>query len=249
MEEIWEDIDGYVGSYKISNLGRIKSLHGKRERILKHHNNRLGYARATLCKDGNLTGCSINREVAKAFIKNENNYPCTNHKDENPRNNHVDNLEWCTRKYNNSYGTAVERRVKNTDYKAIGAANEKAIGQYTLSGNLIKCWDKALDIKNELGYENSAIAKCCNNNQASAHGFMWQYVRDGKVISKIDPYNEWSNRVPIIQYDVQGKLIKRWRCVMDAEKALQLCHNTISSCLRGKSKQVGGYVWRRDVMS
>ena len=36
---------------------------------------------------------SIHRLVAQAFIPNPNNYPMVNHKDENPRNNHKDNLE------------------------------------------------------------------------------------------------------------------------------------------------------------
>lgn len=247
MEEIWKDIEGYVSYYQISNFGRLKSLHGLKERILKPHNDRLGYARIILCKDGIYIGCSINREVAKAFLKNENNYPCTNHKDENPRNNHVDNLEWCTYKYNCNYGTAIERRIQNTDYEAIRKAVEKPIAQYNLVGNLIKHWDRALDIQKVLGYENSAIAKCCNNRQNSAHDFMWRYVKDGNIVNKIDLYIEKSNRVSVIQYDIDGKFIKKWKCIMDAEKALQLCHNTICSCLSGKSKLVGGYRWGRAV--
>lgn len=258
MKEIWKDIEGYVGLYQVSNLGRVKSLericwngqgyYKLKERILKHHNDRLGYARVTLCKEGICIGCSINREVARAFIENKNNYPCTNHKDENPRNNHVDNLEWCTYKYNNNYGTARERSVQNTDYKAIGKAKEKPVAQYTLAGSLIKYWDRALDIQKVLGYENSAIAKCCNNRQASAHGFMWRYVKDRNIVNKIDPYVEWSNRVSVIQYGIDGKFIKKWKCVMDAEKTLQLCHNTIGHCLSGKSKTIGGYRWERAAM-
>lgn len=53
---------------------------------------------------------SIHRLVAEAFIPNPNNYPCINHKDENPSNNNIDNLEWCTYKYNANYGTGVERQ-------------------------------------------------------------------------------------------------------------------------------------------
>lgn len=188
MKETWKDIEGYVGYYQISNFGRVKSLericwngqgyYKLKERILKPHNDRLGYARVQLCKDGICIGCSINREVAKAFIENKNNHPCTNHKDENPRNNHVDNLEWCTYKYNNNYGTARERGVQNTDYKS---NKKRQIAQYNFKGSLLKVWNGTSEITKILGYENSAISKCCKGNQQSAHNFTWKYINNGVV--------------------------------------------------------------------
>ena len=48
----------------------------------------------------------VHRLVAIAFIPNPNNYPIINHKDENPSNNNVDNLEWCLYHYNNTYNNA-----------------------------------------------------------------------------------------------------------------------------------------------
>lgn len=136
MVEEWRDIKGFEGFYKVSSLGRVKSLDrvvfaGENanhlfahlnERILKpkdrlSHNGEKVYKQVTLHRDGVPTFCSVHRLVAQAFIPNPNNYPCVNHKDENPSNNCYINLEWCTYKYNNEYNNRVERckqKISNT---------------------------------------------------------------------------------------------------------------------------------------
>ena len=60
---------------------------------------------------------SIHRLLAEAFIPNPNNYPQINHKDENKKNNSLNNLEWCTCKYNINYGTRTKRDVKKRKMK------------------------------------------------------------------------------------------------------------------------------------
>ena len=43
---------------------------------------------------------SIHRLLAISFIDNPNNYPYVNHIDGNSSNYNINNLEWCTQKYN-----------------------------------------------------------------------------------------------------------------------------------------------------
>lgn len=100
--EVWKDIDGYEGKYKISNLGRVKSLVFSnrqstflKERILKPQKNKK-YLQVSLCKNNKIKIINIHRLVALTFIPNPNNLPQINHIDGNKLNNIVENLEWCT---------------------------------------------------------------------------------------------------------------------------------------------------------
>lgn len=55
--------------------------------------------------------------------------------------------------------------------------------QYSLDGIFVKEFDSTIEIKKELGYDNSAIIKCCKGDQQSSYGFIWRYASDIQ-----DPY-------------------------------------------------------------
>jgi hypothetical protein len=72
-----------------------------------------GYLSVMLYKNGKPKNYKIHRLVAQAFLSNPEGLPEVNHKDEDKTNNHVNNLEWCTHKYNSRYGTR-PRRIKES---------------------------------------------------------------------------------------------------------------------------------------
>lgn len=90
--EIWKDIKGLEGTYQISNLGRVRRCFVLKPEIRKNH--RTDYT----CSRISIRGrhYSIHRLVAQAFIPNPENKSQVNHKDGNPLNNNVENLEWST---------------------------------------------------------------------------------------------------------------------------------------------------------
>lgn len=131
MEE-WKDIEGYEGLYQISNYGQVKSLTkerympngGKRvytERLVAINVVKSGYLNVQLWKDGKVKNKMVHILVAMAFIPNPNNYPQVNHKDEDKTNPIYSNLEWCTRSYNATYGTAIQRRLHTLKLQKGGA--------------------------------------------------------------------------------------------------------------------------------
>lgn len=190
MNEIWKDIEGYNGLYQISNLGRVKSL-GRRgkgcsleDRILKPMINKDGYHLVNL-KDINHVAkwFTVHRLVALHFIPNPNDYKEINHKDEVKSNNIVANLEWCTREYNVSYGTVVERQSNNKKGQSNTWLN-KPILQYSLEGEFIAEFDSTTQaaqfLAPVLGKDIEKIKKAINNQlrkypNGKSCGFNWRY--------------------------------------------------------------------------
>src|SRR5699024_502487 len=79
-----------------------------------------GYQLVSLGKGGERTTKKVHRLVAEAFIKNNNNLPFVNHKDEVKYNNRADNLEWCTAKYNTNYNDLRKRIAKKQSKPVVG---------------------------------------------------------------------------------------------------------------------------------
>lgn len=110
-KEVWKDIPGYEGKYKVSNLGNIIDLDfaGYGVAVVKKKSiNTAGYEVTRIGGKIKL----VHRLVAEAFITNPNNYPQVNHIDEDRLNNRADNLEWCTLRYNINYGSRTEKTYK-----------------------------------------------------------------------------------------------------------------------------------------
>lgn len=82
-------------------------------RFLKpHFNKRSGYYYIFLVlNDGKIINFRLHRILAYALLENPNNYKIVNHIDGNRVNNNIDNLEWCTSRYNNDDG--LRRRLAN----------------------------------------------------------------------------------------------------------------------------------------
>lgn len=167
--EIWKDIKEYEGLYQVSNLGRIKSLKFGKEKILKPINHTGGYLCVDLSKNNKRLYVKIHRLVAEAFIPNPENLLQVNHKDENKKNNCVDNLEWCTPQYNSCYGTRLQRFSSN---------KKKKVFQFDLNGNFIREWKSAVDIEKEIGLEKTNIRSCCRGEIRKAYGFIWRYANE-----------------------------------------------------------------------
>lgn len=98
--EMWEYIPNTDNMYKVSNKGRIISFHKGREHYLNPSVTKKGYARVSICFCNGKRQVFVHCIVAEVFLENPYGYKEINHKDGNKLNNNVDNLEYCSSKYN-----------------------------------------------------------------------------------------------------------------------------------------------------
>lgn len=202
MIEIWKDIPGYEGKYQVSNTGEIRSLKFGKIKILKQYTDKCGYNVLTLSENGKRKNHFVHRLVAMTFIPNPNNLPQVNHKDENKANNCVDNLEWCSRKYNMNYGTRNERASErmcgenNPNYgktfseetkkkmsearKGKDNPNAKPILMYDRESNFIKRFECARDTNEYFGKKNadSNVSMCLTGRYKTAYGYVFVYAEE-----------------------------------------------------------------------
>lgn len=185
MEEIWKPIPGYEGYYEVSNTGKVKSV----TRIIMRSNGRpqtwygkikcassdeLGYQRVDLRKEGSHKKELVHRLVAMAFLPNPDNLPIVNHKDENPSNNNVDNLEWCTQDYNINYGTCRKRMSQNgtgKHTKKIWKCDKDTHERIELFDSIGEAAEKVRGDRAGI----SAISKCARGINPSAYDYYWEF--------------------------------------------------------------------------
>ena len=188
MKEVWKDIENYEGYYQVSNLGRVKSK--TREVVYCNGNKHIyygfelkqsldtnGYKTVCLCKDNSPKTFKVHRLVAQAFIDNPNNYGYINHKDENKTNNHMNNLEWCDIRYNNTYGTRLERVAKKEGIPII---------QLSIDGEYIGTFHSMSSAARAVGGNASPIRDALTGRSYISYDYCWCYVEEYEKYFRVD---------------------------------------------------------------
>lgn len=178
---------GYEGLYFVSNDGEVTNADGlvMKQYIKKGHGT--CYKSVSLYKDGTYKTKYVHRLVAEAFIPNQNNLPIINHKDEDGTNNRVENLEWCTHRYNVNYGTARERQRK----KLVGVPHTEE-HKKKISNSLYQHYDEGFEGRRvicletgvvyesvakaarDLGISEAAIRMSCNRGSKKGYKYTFR---------------------------------------------------------------------------
>lgn len=167
--------------YLASEDGRIYSLYSNR--FLKEHvSKQTGYAQLSLCENKVKHVMSVHRLVAMAHVPNPENLPWVNHKDENRVNNAASNLEWCTAKYNNNYGSCKKKFVASIGIEAL-----RESANYARSFRLrkVQCietgevYESTSEAARKVGLKgHSGIVGACRGTYETSAGYHWRYYEE-----------------------------------------------------------------------
>lgn len=192
--EIWKDakcitngeLYDFTGEYLASNKGRIKIV--KNKQIMTGTIEEDGYTRVKI----NDIHHSVHRIIATTFIPNDDpeNKTQVNHiKEKEKSNNCVENLEWCTPKYNANYGTRNERTCesKMKKYGKISTGIDVAIRvrekkvHCVTTGEIFDSISKACQ---HYKLHASSICRCCKKDStycgklSDGTKLVWEYYNE-----------------------------------------------------------------------
>ena len=149
-------------NYEVTECGKVYS--NVTDSWLTPRIDRFGYHHVKFCINKKTYNFQVHRLVTLTYIgPPEDETYIVNHKDGNPSNNNVSNLEWASRSYNTKHGYLKGKRK----YKKISC--------YT-KGELVKEYDCMEDIIKEFPkYNKSAIYGNCVGKSKISYGFVWKY--------------------------------------------------------------------------
>ena len=128
--EVWKDIKGYNGVYKVSNYGSVVSYANKTPRTLNGHVLPNGYKIIIINYKGRKRKFFLHNLVATYFIDNPNNHSHICHIDSDKLNNHYTNLRWCSAEESKTHTVDVSGVKRGSDANRSKLSEEDVIYIY-----------------------------------------------------------------------------------------------------------------------
>ena len=173
MQEIWKDVVGFEDTHEVSNIGRVRRKPGcicyykdgrkkvLKSKILKDKNKNAREVRVDLINEYGRKTVLVHRLVAQSFLSGYDEKSIVNHKDGNPRNNRVENLEWCDYAHNVNHAfdndlmkTNIKTKLINLKTKEEHFFRSRSQASYFLGktqGYLGVCKRKGITPRDEFG--------------------------------------------------------------------------------------------------
>ena len=232
MKEEWRTIKRF-DDYMVSNLGNIKSFRGRSNGLIMKPNVCGGYCYICLRNDKEVGRTSIHRVVAETFIPNPDNLPFVNHKNGNPSDNRVENLEWCTASYNTRHYFYVLKKGM--------LLKDQPVVQYTRYGIYVRDWDSIIQASEDTGICIDDIIHSCKRRRKheSTKGFLWRFKGDDDL--KLN----YKNLRGVVHINKYGEMVSKYDTIKAAAQKLGLNSSAIHKvCSKHQLQLSDGSIWR-----
>lgn len=243
-KEIWKTYPEF-DFIEASNLGRIRTKdhwvtykNGRRQlykgNILKQQIDNNGYMFVHINVNGKTVNRLVHRIVATCFLPNPNGYPQVNHKDNNPKNNVVSNLEWCTCQYNQDYK------------KNFGTTSAELFGHPVFAVDLKTGKILRFETQHEAAHQLGVDVRNLNNvvkGKLNQTGGYW-FTEDESEITK-EKIQEIKNKTHffsgVIAINTETGEVLWFKSQREAGRQLGINSKNINSVVKGKRNKAGGY--------
>ncbi len=235
--EIWKNIDNYTDIYQVSNYGRFKSLsrislQGNllKERLLKVKINNNAQPHIELYNNNGIKRTFIASRLIYKYFKGELIKGLViDHIDNNPKNNHIDNLQQITYREN----TSKDKKNKSSKYTGVSwdKCNNKWQVNISFNGKVYK------------------IGLFINEDEAGkAYLYVLKYgkLAVNKFKGRLEYRNKGTNSRSkiVLQYTLDNIFIKEYKSIALASKATKINSTSIGDCCNNHQRQAGGFKFK-----
>lgn len=215
----------------IDKNGRKRIIPGK---VLTPADNGKGYLAVHFGKNGRQAIAYLHRLIAECFIPNPNGLSEVNHKDKNPKNNCVDNLEWCSPQYNieyrEKYGTSAAEAVGRPLY----AYNLKTLEELHFKS---QC-----EAGHKLGLSQGSINNVIKGRRKIANGYYFTEDKSKITRGKLQAIKDNMNFLGgVIAVNLKTLEILHFKSKKEASQELDIDSSNINAVIKGRYKQTHSY--------
>lgn len=97
------------------------------------------------------------------------------------------------------------KQKSNYVRKCVDRYNRKPVLQYTVKGLFIREWETVGEIFRELGFDKSAVLRCCKGKQKKSYHFIWKFKENEKDTKLIKGTNDESNDEKVSKVFLKSK--------------------------------------------
>lgn len=245
-QTVWKTYPS-IDFLQVNQFGEIRTIDHYTERkdgrkyfvkgcMLKQCDNGYGYLQVHIRVNGKVTNLYVHRVVASCFLPNPDNLPEVNHKDNNPKNNNADNLEWCTRQHNITY-----REKYGVSAKEANRKNMKPLFAVNLKTLEVLRFESQSEAARQLGISPGNISNVLRGRYKQVGGY-WFTEDESKITEeKIQEIKDSMYFLGgVFAVNLKTFKVLRFESQHEAARQLKVKQGNIQKVLKDQCKQTGG---------